>query len=278
MDVTGIRTTTAGMQRLLLVAAGLVSMAGLTLFLRSEDTHRYFAWRIASPLTASSLGAAYWAALFLEILCAREKVWARARIATAGVLVFTALTLVATLIHIDRFQFDSPELPAQVAAWAWLAIYIFVPLVMVGLLVVQFRQPGTDPMRELPVPSVGLMVLATWAGVFLCLGTVLFVAPSQAHRLWAWPLTPLTSRAVGAWLVGIGVGSVHAMWERDLIRLRPGLLAIFVLGVLEFVALARYGDEVDWASAAAWLYVAALGSFIAASLYGLLKIARQPDA
>jgi hypothetical protein len=74
---------------------------GVFTFLLSESTDRLFAWTIKPPLTAAFLGANYWAASFLAFLSARERVWARARITYAVSVVFTSLTLLATLLHLD---------------------------------------------------------------------------------------------------------------------------------------------------------------------------------
>src|SRR5207244_4892791 len=93
-----IRPLAAGLRRLLLVASGLVFLAGVPLFLGTEHTDLYFAWTIAPPLIAAFLGAAYWASCLLELLSAREQTWARARLAVPAVLVFTTLMLVATLL------------------------------------------------------------------------------------------------------------------------------------------------------------------------------------
>src|SRR5258707_2712798 len=105
-----LQPVTAGMRRMLYVAAALVFLAGIPLFLLTEHTDRFFAWTIQSHLTAAFLGAAYWASFVLEILAARQRLWTRARSAVPAVLIFTALTLVVTLLHLDRFHFNAPEL------------------------------------------------------------------------------------------------------------------------------------------------------------------------
>ena len=86
------------------------------------------------------MGAAYLAAFVLEFLGARETIWARARVAVPAVLVFTVLTLVATLLHIDKFHFG-PEfsLLTQAGTWVWLLIYAIVP---VGMVVFKVRFEG----------------------------------------------------------------------------------------------------------------------------------------
>src|SRR5262249_39055665 len=94
---TTFRQTTPGMRRMLLVAGGLVFITGIQLFVLSEATDRFFAWTIKPPLTAAFLGAAYWASCGTELLAARQRIWANARIAVPAVLIFTGLTLLVTL-------------------------------------------------------------------------------------------------------------------------------------------------------------------------------------
>src|SRR6266849_5011445 len=98
------RRLTTGPRRFFYVAAFLVLAVGTILFLGSTHTARYFAWTIKPPLTAAFLGANYWAAVALELLAARERVWARVRVAFAPVLMFTLVTFFVTLIYLDHFH------------------------------------------------------------------------------------------------------------------------------------------------------------------------------
>ena len=150
MEASGhvpFRESSVGMRRLLVVASVLVFLAGFQLFILSEQTDHYFAWTIQPPLTAAFLGAGYWSSFLLEFLASRERLWARARVAVPAVFTFTTLTLVATLLHFDRFHFGSSELFAQVAAWFWLLIYLVVPPTMLVLWVRELRLSGGDPKR-----------------------------------------------------------------------------------------------------------------------------------
>ena len=90
------------------------------------------------PLTAAFLGAAYLSAFVIEFLSARETLWARARIAVPAVLLFTILTLVATILHIDKFHFGGEfRLITQAGTWVWMLVYAIVPVAMSVLLVQQ---------------------------------------------------------------------------------------------------------------------------------------------
>lgn len=56
-----IRSLTPSMRWLLLIGSLLAFIAGLQLFVLSEQTSHFFAWTIDVPLTAAFLGAIYWA-------------------------------------------------------------------------------------------------------------------------------------------------------------------------------------------------------------------------
>jgi hypothetical protein len=251
------RILTSPMRVLLLVAGALVFLAGIQLFVFPLRTDRWFAWTIAPPMTAVFLGASYWSALVFEVMAARERRWADARISVPTVFVFTTLTLVATLIHLDKFHFG-PRFAntTRAVTWAWLAIYALVPIIMVVLWVLQARRPGGDPPRARPLPKVVRATIAIQAMLLLGMGVALFVAPLRAAAWWPWTLTPLTGRAVGAWCIGLGVAAAQSVWEDDVRRLRPAAAAFLAFGVLQAIALARHGDDIDWGRASAWIYLA----------------------
>ncbi|HLL65458.1 MAG TPA: hypothetical protein VK453_06870 [Micromonosporaceae bacterium] len=253
-----------GMRLLLLVAAGLVLLAGTQLFVFTERTDEYFAWTIGNPLTAAFLGAAYWGSFVIEALAARERRWADARITVPTVLVFTVLTLAVTLAYLEVFHLGAEYgLNTQVVTWLWIAIYAVVPVLLIVVLVVQLRAPGTDPPRDAPPPRWLFVVIVAQALVMLLLGAWLFLDPlGVAAAVWPWDLTPLTGRAVGAWLLSFGVAASHAVVERDLRRLRPAGWGYLATGALQLAALARYPDVPDGGSPRTWLYVAFLVSML----------------
>ena len=251
-----IRLLTPAVRALLWIAGTLVFLAGVQLFVFSERTEDLFAWTIDVPLTAAFLGAGYWASVAFEWLAAREQAWANARVALPSVFLFTTLTLVTTLIHLDLFHLDgSFSSSARAAAWGWLAIYTAVPIALAIVLTLQMRAPGTDPPRSVPLPTGLRALLTIQAALMLSIGLYLFVWPEQAVSLWAWPLTPLTGRAVGAWVLSIGLTAAHVLLENDARRARVAAVAYVALGLLQLVALGRYLDTVAWGEVQASVYL-----------------------
>ncbi|WP_456610266.1 hypothetical protein [Blastococcus sp. SYSU DS0619] len=271
MDPGDPRVVLPGTRLLLYVFSALTLLAFVSLFLGSSRTDDYFAWTIAPPATAAFLGAAYAAGCVLVVLSLRVDSWARIRIPFVTVLVFTALTLIATLLHLDRFHFGAPGVVPRSAAWFWLGVYVLVPVSMLVMLVRQERPTRRDPPGHVPLPAGLSAVLAVQGVVFLAAGATLFAAPGTEASLWPWPLTPLTARAVASWLLAFGVGIVLALRDRDLDRLRLAAVAYAVFGALELVVLLRYTDAVRWDSPATWAYVALMASTLLSAGYALRR-------
>lgn len=260
----------APMRVILVVAAGLVFLAGFQLTLFPQRTADWFAWTIDVPMTAVFLGAAYWSSAVLELAGAASLGWGRARLTVWAVLVFTLLTLVVTLVHIDKFHLgDDLPASARIVTWGWLAIYAGVPIALLVALALQASErnpgPGSRSLRR-PLPTGLRLLLAVLAAVMLVSGAALLLVPASASGAWPWPLTDLTARAVGAWLVGLGWAAAHAFLIDDMAWVRPLGLTGVAFVVLEAVALLRYGDALDWASPEAVAYLALLaGIGVAAS-------------
>src|SRR5215210_2221420 len=204
-DTPAIQPPSAGMKGLGIMGATLVFIAGVQLFVLADYTDRYFAWTIQPPLTGAFLGAFYWCALGIIYFGAPGGVWARARAGMPAVVLFTTLTLVATLLHLDRFHLNSPDPSTLFVTWAWIAVYVLVPPALVVLWLRQLRVPGDDPPPTSSLPRWYRGVVGIYIAVALTLGVVMFVAPQAAAQLWPWTLTPLTARAVSAWILALAL-------------------------------------------------------------------------
>src|SRR5438445_13414639 len=99
-----VRPVIAPMRWLLYAASTLVFLAGLQLTVFTEQTNTYFAWTISPPLTAAFLGAAYWAAVPVEVIAARQTIWAQARVAVPATGPFTTVTLSAPDLHFGQLR------------------------------------------------------------------------------------------------------------------------------------------------------------------------------
>ncbi len=258
-----MRLTTPRLKLIFWVFAGLALIAGGLLFFGATHTDKWWAWTIAPPLTATTLGAFYWAAFILILSAARSETWAEARPAAYPVTVIAVLLLVVTLYHLDRFHLHS------LFGVFWLVVYALVPPLLVWALADQLRAPGEDPRptQRLPGPLRTLLIFEGIA--MLATGGVLLFSAGLADDLWPWALTPLTSRAIGSFILGIGVAALIAVRDDDPVSFRGAALAYTVLGLLELFALLLHipdleGDHFDTA-----IYVASWSLVTFTGAYGL---------
>ena len=172
-----IKKTTPGIRVILYIASFLVLAVGISLYFLSGKTNVYFSWTVNPPLSAAFLGAGYLASFVLEFLSAREKIWSRARPAIPGVFVFTFLTLIITLLHLDRFHFNSPNFIPRAGTWVWVGIYAGVPVVMGILWAVQSRQDGVDSPRKAPLSTWMRIILILQGAILVLLGAAMMILP-----------------------------------------------------------------------------------------------------
>jgi hypothetical protein len=261
-----------GTRVLLGAFSSLTLLAFVALFILAENTESTFAWTIQPPLTAAFLGSGYAAGTVLVLLSLREWAWANVRIPFLTIFVFVVLTLVATLMHVNKMHFDDDfgglDMLAKGAAWFWLAVYVVVPVAMLVLLVRQERAPGDDPPARHPVPTALRVPLAVESVALLVVGALLFIDPTTATTVWPWPLTPFTARVVAAWLLAFGLATALAALMGDLHRLRTATIAYTVFGVLVLVSVLRFTGTVAWDRPIAWIFVALAAAVVATGAAG----------
>jgi hypothetical protein len=247
------------MRVVFLVGVAFVIGAGVQLYVLARHTDRVFAWTIASPLTAASIGAFYLMAAVVSGLSVRRSWWHLARVGIPPILVFLWLTLLASLLHLSVFHLHEGPLLARLAAWAWLAIYVIDPPFATAAYVVQVLTPGGDPVRPRPLPAWLPSLLVLLAVPWLAAGLWLFLVPAAGHH-WAWAMAPLAAQALGAWCVSLGLALVTMAVEADWERVLPMSVGVAVLAVLELGALVRFRHEVHGLSGWLWIaLVAAVG-------------------
>jgi hypothetical protein len=244
----------------------LAVIAGVELFIGASDTDRFFSWTIDPPLTAAFMGAAYWAACVLLAWAARQRDWPRARTALPPVFTIAVLLLVATLIHIDRFHHD-------LYGRFWVVVYVIVVPLLAYLIWAQPKGSGASTCHGSERPLAGWLraTLGLQAAALLVFGVLLFVAPIGMHSIWPWPLTPLTGRAIGAFLCGFGVAAAFALRENDLDRLYGSALAWGTLGSLEMLAVGLHSDDVTASGLGTVVYLAFFASVLGVGAYGALR-------
>lgn len=276
-DVGAWRPVHPMTRTVLLVGSVLVFFAGLQLYVLSRHTADLFAWTIAVPLMAAFAGGFYWGALPLAIGCGLEQTWARARAGTLGITAFLWATLSATLLHIDKFHIHGDPWKAQSAAWFWISIYVAVPVALTIGVVLQFVIPGDDPPRVAPFTVWYRALLAMMGGGAVAVAVSLVVKPVSTDRWWPWALTPLTARAIGAWILGLGVLWLCAVYENDYSRIRLALRSYLWLVALELGALVRFSDDLRSGKRTSVLVGVLLATALI-DIVGMFSVSRRSDA
>jgi membrane protein CcdC involved in cytochrome C biogenesis len=258
-----MRPVTPRLRVILDVFAGLALTAGALLFFGATRTDAWWSWTIQPPLTAATLGAFYWAAFVLILSAARSKTWIRARPAVYPVAVIALLLLVITLIHLDRFDLDS------LFGVFWVVAYVLVPLLLAWAIADQLGTPGEDGRGAQRLPRALRRVLIVEGAAMLAAGALLLIAPGAADDVWPWALSPLTSRAIGSFLVGVGLAALIAVRDDDPLSFRGAALAYTALGVLQLLALNLHIPDLGDSPLATALYAAFWIAVVVTGAYGV---------
>jgi hypothetical protein len=247
--------------RVALLLTGLAGgYAAVVLFFFPDRSAVLFAWNIKPPLTAATMGAFYAAAIPLVFILARQLIltrqdipWRMVRPVVLALFVLSTTMLIATAAHADRFIWSSP------VAWAWLVIYLlYAPLTAVLYIQHARRSASLASPLQVPVHAWFRYSAFTVAALLGALGLGLIIAPVTFAGFWPWPLTPLTGRVMGGWLLTLCAGVVGLGRERDWTSIRLTLPATVVVLVLLAVALLRFREEIDWTRVSSWVYAGLL--------------------
>ena len=277
MPTASVRPVTLFTRVVLVLAALLAIIAGIQLYILTERTDHFFAWTIAQPLSATFLGTGYWTGAALLLFAAAEGSWANIRVAVAAVAAFVPLMLITTFLHLDRFHLHSTDTFAQVAAWAWMIVYVTVPFAVLAMLWVQLRIRGGDPQKLGPLPVWIRVLLGVNALISLALALALFLAPQAVFPFWPWQLTPLTAQAIGVGFFSVVIASFQFLRENAWSRGRVGTVSYLLIGSLQLLALLRYSQTVEWGRPGSWFYLVFMAAIMCGGLYSVI-VAWRPQA
>jgi hypothetical protein len=248
--------------------------ASAILYLLPDRTDPLFAWTINPSLSAMFLGSAYIGGIWFFSLVLRQKLWHRVRHGFPAVVAFATLASVATFLHWDKFHFG--ELPFIV----WVTLYVTTPfLVLAVLLLNRSADDGLPEDRDVHVPLVSRLVLAIIGVVAMVTGVVLFIDPTLLIDNWAWDLTPLTARILGAIFTLPGMVNVWLLVDSRWSSFRWIFQAQLVSLVFLIGALALGRDDLDWTKPATPAVVgglvASLLAYLAFYLYNEWRMPRS---
>jgi len=218
---------------LALLLVPFLAVASVLLYVFPTRTDELFAWTIAPPLSALFLACAYIGGIWFFVRVARETRWHRVERGFIAVLVFATLLCLATFLHWDRFH------QGTVIFAVWAALYVTTPFLTVAVLVLHRGvDSGRPEDRDYLLHGVVRVVLVAVGLAALAAGLALFLFPVEFGGLWAWQLTPLTARVVGAVLTLPGMVNVwmlrDARWSsfRQVFQAQIVSLAFILLALL----------------------------------------------
>src|SRR5206468_11067529 len=115
--------------------------------------------------------------------------WQRVRIVVVLALVLTVFTLAATLWRLELFHLRTGSSSGRAAGWAWLVVYVAIPIMLAASVV---RQEAAGGRREFvveePLMPLFRALLAVYGAGLGVLGLGLSFWPSAFHHVWAWPV------------------------------------------------------------------------------------------
>ena len=246
----------------------LVAAAFLLLVLPG-GTEQHFAWTIDPPITAMLLGSAYAGGIWFFAQVATQRRWHRVRHGFPAVLVFSTLVSASTFLHVDRFHFG------HISFFTWVALYLTTPLLVLVAIIVNLREDDGAPEaeEEVTIPAPWRYVLALVGAAASVTGLVLFAVPSLLIGAWAWDVTPLTARIVGAVLTLPGLVNVWMLWDSRWSAFRRVFQAQLVsLACIVIALVVRVGD-LEWSRPSSWLFT--IGIVASAAVYVMFYLSLE---
>jgi hypothetical protein len=244
------------------VAAGV---SGLALLVWPDETGQFFSWGLGPPALASLVGGLYLASA-VTFAVAIRLAWRHARSLVAASVALTGPTLIATLVHLDVFDFSRWQ------AVAWLGLFIAAPPFWTAMLVINRAAVPTDEIRVRWPRAAALLTLAV---LLVVLAIVLWADPVSGAGVLPFEPSPMGGRFIGCWSAFLAVMATWAALRPSEAKLPLVALVAYPAGAL-VAGLRSLPDlsppGVRWA----YLFVLALVS----AVFGLwlLRAGRRPEA
>jgi len=244
------------------VAAGV---SGLALLVWPDETGQFFSWGLGPPPLASLVGGLYLASAVTFAVAIRLP-WRYSRSLVAASVALTAPTLIATLVHLDVFDFGRWQ------ALAWLGLFMAAPPFWTALLVINRAAVPRDETRVRWPRAAALLALAV---LLVVLAIVLWADPVSGAGVLPFEPSPLGGRFIGCWAAFLAVMATWAALRPAEAKLPLIALVAYPLGAL--VAGLRSLPDLS-PPGARWAYLSALA--LASAVFGvwLLRTTRRGDA
>jgi hypothetical protein len=236
--------------RVWLVVEVLFSVGAiLTIALDPANTRDRFAWNVEPVVMAAVLGAYYVSAALVTLLPVFARRWEMIRVMMLPTILFTALELLATLLHWSQFSVGS----AGFTIW-FLSYLLPPPILLAGYLWHERRvrqQGGAVPQDPLS-PDVRRALIHI-GGLTTLLSFLLFILPRAFIAYAPWQVTPLSVRVFAGFLLAAGALMLSMARENDRARVLVGVPFLILMFPVVTLQIVRFPAGVDFANTALFL-------------------------
>ncbi|MBC8075687.1 MAG: hypothetical protein H7Y32_06380 [Chloroflexales bacterium] len=242
----------------------------LTIFLFPERTATNFAWPIKPAVMAATLGAFYAASAIIFVLPLFARTWQQVRPMIIPTAAFSTVMLLATFLHWDKFAVGSRPF------FVWFASYLLPPPIFA--LLYWWHQRRAAPVGAqvtTPLPPSAQRFLGVNGAAVTGVAALLFLLPSLVQPIAPWAFTPLTTRTLCGWLIGVGLMQIWMAWERDWQRIKLATTMLITLPFWLVLQVVRYRSEVQWSNVALWVLLADTGAVALVLLWLWLGAGRR---
>lgn len=204
-------------------------------------------WTLA-PFHARFLGAVYSAEMAAVLIVIGVNRWAPARLTVPVAVVFTLVVSLASLLHLDAFDFS------RRVVWLWFFLYI-VSFVVTAVLWRTYQQPAQNARPTSPLWQTIFLAETAVYGLY---GLAMFLIPTQATAFWPWPIDAFHasvysavffSAAASAWILRREAAPIEQL-TLGLSQLILGSFAIIGLVIVDAQV-----NRIDWSAANVWVWI-----------------------
>jgi hypothetical protein len=237
----------------------------LSIALDPASTQQRFAWNIQPVVMAAVFGAYYAATAPVIILPLFARRWEMIRVMILPTILFTAVELLATLLHLSSFSVGT--LPFTV----WFLSYLLPPPILLGFYLWHERRahksPDLVPLN--PLPQDVRRTLLHIGGLTTLLSIVTFILPQVFIPFAPWHLSPLNARVFAGFLLAAGTLMLSMARENDRSRVLVAVPLLILMFPAVTIQIARFPDQVNFANTALFviygvmLVAFALGMYLA---------------
>lgn len=249
--------------------AVFTAIFGPLLFLFPGSTATYWAWEIRPEMSAAWVGAGYtFGALAIWTILIMNR-WHKLFVPIVATWTLSTVMLIATIMHWDRFFIN------RIQFWIWFIIYIFLPVGLPLIWVLNSRRSIPAQANEMLLPQPLVMGFAAGGIAGVVLGLILLFSPATAASFWPWELTPLMSRVISGWVLFIGVGALCTLLERRYKVYREFILAATVWFFLLLVAGIWHRSDFDFTRASSYIFFSLFAAVVPFMLFLFITFERR---